>query len=428
MSCLGSLVLLLSLVELALAEDISSLPLARAESTALQQPGSAPFPPVPRTEPPRTLPSRSRTTLGPAQPPAAPATAPASAFALNGATRSLGGAGSQQSVASYMVGDFFSSSGQFFKPFYDPNEGRPPGTPLGEIPAAGGSRRVKISENNSPIPRDRIFYTFNGFDNAIPNYEDNTLIDVQRHTPGFEKTFLDGLGSIEVRTPVAYTQNSDVFLGGPGPRKAVEFGNISVAVKALLWSNDEVYWAAGLGVNLPTADDTRIFNLGDPVATIETQSVHLLPYVGGLWLPTDRLYVQGFLQVDVDTNGDPIETGIGPGAILNDQTLLYVDLSLGYWLMRDDDARLLSGIIPLLEFHYTTSLQDADIATVDTAQGTYSFGNVFNRTNVANITVGSHFRIGRLSLFTVAGCFPLSAEDDQRQFDSEIVAQFNRFF
>ena len=146
---------------------------------------------------------------------------------------SLGGAGSQQSVATYMVGDFFSGSGQIFFALTNPNNGGTEPRPLAEIPAAGGSRRVKISENNSPIPRDRIFYSYNGFDNAIPDFIGNTLIDVQRHTPGFEKTFLDGMGSIELRTPVAYTQNSNVFLNGGGPLKATEFGNISLALKML---------------------------------------------------------------------------------------------------------------------------------------------------------------------------------------------------
>ena len=36
------------------------------------------------------------------------------------------------------------------------------------------------------------------------------------------------------------------------------------------------------------------------------QSVHLLPFVGGVWTPSDRLFFIGFMQFDLDANGDPI--------------------------------------------------------------------------------------------------------------------------
>ena len=39
------------------------------------------------------------------------------------------------------------------------------------------------------------------------------------------------------------------------------------------------------------------------------QSVHLLPFVGGIWTPNDRLFCLGFIQFDIDANGDPVNGG-----------------------------------------------------------------------------------------------------------------------
>ena len=91
-----------------------------------------------------------------------------------------------------------------------------------------------VAENNSPIPSDRIAFKFNYFNNALrvtgessqPPVLDPTLgtgfngaprfrgltatqsFSVYDYTFSFEKTFLDGLGSVEVRLPFAATVDS----------------------------------------------------------------------------------------------------------------------------------------------------------------------------------------------------------------------------
>jgi hypothetical protein len=394
-------------------------------------------PAVPRNGPaPGSLPPAARSTVpSPSStPPMEPQPTPSSRqltsndFALEGATRSLGGAGSQPSVTPYMVGDFFSSGGQMFlAPLYIGG----PEQILAELPNAGGSLRVKISENNSPIPRDRVFYAFNDFFNAIPTYSQGNLtsvMDVERHTPGFEKTFWDGLGSIELRTPVAYTQNSKVSLDGTGPLKDTEFGNIAVAAKFLAWRSDEWAWAIGTGVNIPTASDAEIYIDGQRQFTIKNESTHILPYVGFLWQPADLFYIQGFLQVDVAANGNTIEQQGTRVGVLTDQTLLYADISIGYWLFYNPEASFLMGITPTIEFHYTSTMQNADIVTAGSSLGAVGFGNVYNQLAITNVTAGAHFWFGPRSVFTFAGAFPLSTREQDRMFDAEFIAQFNRFF
>src|SRR5437763_15931806 len=87
------------------------------------------------------------------------------------------------------------------------------------LPLAGGSRIGKISENDSPIPRDRIFFSYNHYQNVFQISE--TPINppappiirqqpLDRYTLGAEKTFLDGWTSVEVRMPLMGTLNSQL--------------------------------------------------------------------------------------------------------------------------------------------------------------------------------------------------------------------------
>lgn len=357
-------------------------------------------------------------------------TAPSNQFATTSANRTLGGAGGPGPKSTYMMGDFFFSNGQLF---LRPDQGAPTNNVIAELPALGGSRRIKISENNSPIPRDRLFFNYNHFHNAvrvrgIESYDMN----VDRYTPGFEKTFRDGLGSIELRTPIASAQNPDLNIFSPGPDRESIFGNMSVTTKLLLWQDDLDAVAIGLGVNLPTGPDTRIV-LGsgpDPDLRISNDSVHLMPYLGVLRTPNDRVFIHAYVQADVDANGNEVLDGFGNSqGVLHDQTLLYADLAIGYWLYRGQGNGIVTGIIPTIEVHYTTSVQDADIVSADSRQfGPLAMGNTFNRVDVANATLGTQFNLRSGSTMSVGCVLPLSRAESDRQFDAEAVFQFNRFY
>jgi hypothetical protein len=75
-------------------------------------------------------------------------------------------------------------------------------------PLAGGSRDIKIAENDNCLPQNRVFFLYNHFQDA--DSVDNTpaggpavhrSIPIDRYTIGFEKTFCDGLWSYELRMP-----------------------------------------------------------------------------------------------------------------------------------------------------------------------------------------------------------------------------------
>lgn len=381
---------------------------------------------------PEELPSEARATDEPTPPPEDPNAAPElpapdRADLQQEQFAGLGNESLAINDAPYVVGDAFAGGASILSVSLSSEE------LVGVLPNGGGTRRVKIADNNGPMPRDRVFFAYNSFYNAIPLITPNgtSLMGVDRYTPGFEKTFWDGLGSFELITPAAYTQNTNVYLDGTGPAKHSEFGNLSMALKFLAWRRDDLIVSGGVGLNLPTAPDAVIYRFGQQLFTVKNQATHVLPYAAALWTPTDRTYVQAFLQVDVAANGDAVEVpaGVSSGN-LNEQTLLYADLSMGYWLFNQPDAHYITGIIPTLEFHYTTALNNADLVDVLTNSTPDGFvlGNLYNRFDVTNVTAGTHVRLGGLSYLTVAGVFPLGSRPEQRQFDSELVVLFNRLF
>ncbi len=299
-----------------------------------------------------------------------------------------------------MIGDFFIGSGQIvFSGEPDSATNLKTGV-VGQVPSAGGSGRAKISDDNCVFPEDRVFFYYNFYDNAIliPSPSPHPL-DVNRYTPGFEKTFWDRNASIEMRIPFANTQASDAYLGG-GKDEDLEFGDLEMVLKVLLWKGDYFAAAGGLGFNAPTAGPVRVFentSLTTPLFTIDNDSFHLLPYFGVLYTPSQNLFVQTFVEFDIDTNGDEVKLPIPNGDVgtLRDQNLLQVDLQAGLWLWRDGSARWITGLAPTVEYHYTTTINNAKFVTVPSSIGPFVLGNQANRVDIQNLTLGVQMLLGR---------------------------------
>lgn len=303
-----------------------------------------------------------------------------------------------------------------------------------ELPRTGTHvSRYKTAESNSPLPRDRVFFNTSWF-SGVPGIGGQQ--DVARYVPGFEQTFNDGNSSVEIRLPFASTFDqvqvadpSGVFLGASN----TEFGNISGVLKHLIHKSDNLAVSAGLAVELATANDlevqTSITNI-----TRESESVHLLPFVGGLYTPSDRFFLQSFLQISYDTNGEQVhiedfrqgDRGYGR---LQEPTLLFADFSAGWWFYRNDcveRSSQVSGIAGILELHMTQTLQDTDSLQQTVGGVNYSFGDPNGSLGVANLTAGATFELGNQSTVTVAYVAPLTDED--RQFDGELQFLLNYYF
>jgi hypothetical protein len=331
-----------------------------------------------------------------------------------------------------MFGDFFNNmgGGVLVAPGY------------ADLPLAAASRRVKIAENDNALPQDRVFFLYNHFENAlqmssapfgrVPSTERSFSVD--RYTFGLEKRFLNDCWSVELRMPLA---GRTEFLTPAFGVSGGSTGNLAVIVKRAVYESDITAVSVGLGIDTPTGSDVQgyaSFNtLRTNYFTVQNNAVHLLPYMGFVSAPTCRFFYQGFAQVDVPANGNRIDYLASRGAsitnsstygVLNEQTLLYLDLSGGCWLYRNPCARGLTGLASVLEFHYTTTLQDTDViqGTAFPTPFPITFENFSNRVDIVNLTVGLHAEFVNNLICRVGGVFPLSSGDN-RSFDSEVQAQ-----
>jgi hypothetical protein len=336
-----------------------------------------------------------------------------------------------------MYGDIGQSLGQVSGVVFgarDPNGTLPPSTAFNfDIPAAGGSRRVKIGENNVAMPRDRVFFMYNHFHNVFdvtqapltppgPTITNQTHVD--RYTLGFEKMFFDDLWSCEVRMPFnsSFDYNDTAFGINGG-----NVGNLAIILKNLLYVDETTSVAGGLGIDLPTGSDSQV-RLVNNTLDFENDAVHLLPWIGVAHNFNDLFFVNAFAQVDFATSGNEVLGNGNSLGFFNEQNLLYLDLNMGTWLYNDPYARRLTSIALMGELHYTTTIQDTDTIGVAGPFGAFQLQNNYNRQDILNGTVALQFAIADKSFFRVGAVAPLSNQPDRRLFDSELQFQFNRLF
>jgi hypothetical protein len=296
---------------------------------------------------------------------------------------------------------------------------------------------TKLVENSSPIPRDRVYFNYSYFHNA--NITPGRA-DINRFTPGFEKTFFDRWTSIEIRTPFAGTLSNVQSVeggqcGGISEYRDVEFGNMSVIFKTFLWQRDTWGITGGMQVLLPTAQSTIVNGtdqVGQPLSLVyvENQSVHTMPFFGSVWAPSQRWFNQAMIQMDIDSNGSPVyvnnnlQPGVsgaqmaGVGRVIY-PTFMYVSFSSGYWLYQGNGPGL-TGFSPIMELHVNQAMNQFQPIN---AYG-YSLGNDQGIISVTNGLVGCNFEYNKRSTVTFAYVTPLGGGAD-RFFDGELRAFVN---
>ena len=288
------------------------------------------------------------------------------------------------------------------------------------VPGPGvAARRIKLSENFSPAVRDRCFATYNFFNDAFGG-----LGDVSRYTLGFEKILVEELFSIETRMLMAGTYGSTQDLQLNEARD-FEFGNCALIGKAVLLQTENFLWSGGLGVTLPTADDTRIKQGGQDVLVVKNRTVHLLPFSAMLFRLSRNSAFQAYMQLDVAANSDPIFANLTGGPLpligkFNDSTLMNIDLAFSHVLFRNQNRGKLKQLIGNAELHYTGTMQESDVVT----NGSLTYSNLKRNFNIVNATGGCHFVFCNNVVVTPAMSIPLRDGLDQ-QFDYEAIVQLN---
>src|SRR5262249_12667373 len=293
-------------------------------------------------------------------------------------------------------------------------------------PTCGVVGLTKISDDNNPLPRDRVFFDYDYF-NRVPLTSSG--FNVHRFSPGFEKTFFDMRASIEVRFPFASTLNPDLTVGGDTSRDT-EFGDLHITLKGLLYSSAVFNFAAGLGIDVPTADDTRVFlSDGTELVRIRNEAVILTPYFAYLWTPNDQLFFQNWFQFGFDANGNTVAvnsdfTSLRNVGRLNNQSFMQIDAQIGYWAYRSpDNSRWLTAVAPFLELHYNTSLEDADTIRTDG----FAIQNLDCHFDELNMSVGVITQFGDNFTLALGAAFPLRDRPD-RSFDYQLGLRANWFF
>jgi hypothetical protein len=310
----------------------------------------------------------------------------------------------------------------------------------------GGSNlllgRQKIASNVSPMPRTRIFTDYSFFDNTLLL----GVTPVHRWTPGFEYAFDDQTSSVELRVPMGITISSDIATGLPEDSH-YELGNLFLAWKSLLLERQNWLLSGGISLTVPTGDNINVYAgnslpAAQHLLQIQNESVHIQPFLG--WSVQNRkLFAQGFCQVDVDVNGSPVLVNRNPTqnnlsslGVVQDSTLLYLDMQFGFWLHRDErqgrssSQRGITGLAPVWEIHVNRSLQDTDIVGSTTnfaASGGYQVGSPISDLQIINTVIGIMIERNFQSQLYVGFATPLGNGIDA-PFDGELRVAFNRYF
>jgi hypothetical protein len=308
------------------------------------------------------------------------------------------------------------------------------GTLVGEqivaLPSAGGTvGRVKMSEDNSPIPRDRFIFVYDHFDN-VPFT--STGMTVNRFQFGVEKTFLDGRWSAEFRLPFAGTLASTSTQGYEVAH--TELGNVRFALKRIFSQNQVLTTSSGVAVTLPTADDLVALSAydGSELYRFRNESVTVEPYVAALYTPNSRLFSQTWASMNFDVSGGPLTWnpnvfGGSGSARVWDVPLLCVDQQVGFWLLRRDTGTL-RGLAPFMELHWNYAIAQSElIREVNDRTTGYGLGVSGVATHELNLTCGVMMMVADNLNMSIGASAPLLQRPD-RTFDAQVGVRASYLF
>jgi hypothetical protein len=353
------------------------------------------------------------------------------------------------------------------------------------LPALGANR-LNVADANSPLPTDRVYYSYRHLHNAssVAVHQFSESVDFDQHKLGWENAVLNRTASLEIRAPIEYRLASefgsviapigdivDPVVAANGERQA-ELGNLSLVAKLLIWERPTHAVSAGLGVTLPTSEDVdyvlatngelaygdlpglTVDQLALYTAYFSNQTVYLSPYLAWAAVPGRRWFHQGFLQVEAAANPSRVtfdgggvadfyqdgvlvglldfDTAVARRVELFPDTLLRLNLGGGYVLAEGDAGGF--QLASLFELHYTAVLSNAKFADMPLdviGAGVVPFdsiriGNDNSRGDIVNAAAGLSARWGGW-LLTNGVIVPLRDNPD-RQYDAAYNLQLQRRF
>jgi hypothetical protein len=347
---------------------------------------------------------------GAAAAPFAGATTPAGddfAAAVGGAGAGFGG-GLAASAASVpgMIGDMSPFNSQSRSVAL--GNGHAPPFPPGQRGASllfPTARNVKVSENQSPRPQDRIFFDFNYYNNlnsAVNSKEGVQVNHMKAYTYmwGIEKTFDNGNGSIGLRLPLD-TLTADSPNNSLSTPTTSALGNLDIFAKYILKQNYETGSLISAGIQVTPSTATSRFAGAPYIASLNT--TYFQPFIAYIWR-RDRFFLQGFSGLDVPTNNA-------------DVTLIYNDISVGYFAYRNTESRsFLTAVVPAFEVHVNSPINH---------RNPFNSFDLAGTANTCNLTYGLNLMFFGRSMLTAALVTPVSSP---KPFDTEVALYFNFYF
>ena len=276
-------------------------------------------------------------------------------------------------------------------------------------------------ENGTALPQDRVYF----FYNHVGNFQQSGPLDINRYVFGAEKTFFDGMVSVELRVPFAGTANRDQIGGQAMSVDHAEFGNIGLAVKGVLYRTPNFAVSIGLGVTLPTAGSSQMLIAGTPIIEIQNRTYLLQPMLGLAWAPNDRFFAQAGLQFDIDPSGNPVRGLNGDGGLsrigtLHDPGFVALNVAAGYWAYLGNGGRLTAVALQTeLDYYGSFGAQDA------VQLGALTIRDTTGSVNVLNITPSAIFEFDNQTRLSFGVSLPLTSD---RLYNWALTVQLNYKF
>lgn len=274
-----------------------------------------------------------------------------------------------------------------------------------------------------------------------------------------------------------------------------EIGNMDLILKGIVYSDPCLLCSAGLRTAIPTGQDVKatVVDFNGPQAggayvferfrafDIANETWALCPFLAVIATPSPQWYAQGFLEFECPLNkshftyseavfnpAGSFQTAPNPpsqivpqityptpqmstpfttSGSIADQFLMHVNTQLGYWLIRDPERPLITGLVSTLELGYTQTLSKSQVITLP---GDYSaflprnatanipsnyteepppqIGSQRRTASILDMTVGTMALLGDRTTLALGFAFPLLSNVNNRTFDWEAQVQLNWYF
>ncbi len=264
------------------------------------------------------------------------------------------------------------------------------------VPSA---RYFRISDNESPEPQDRTYFSFNylyDLGDTINRLAGGGIEHTRIHTEVFGWEWADSTNtsSVGLRLPIE-TYNASGFVRGLDGA-STDLGDLTIIFKQALWQDKDTgsLLSGGLAITPPTGPSP--FAGSRDLAVFHNTC--LQPFAGWTWAH-ERWYLQGFTAVNAPTD-------------LNDVVLLSNSIAAGYFLYQSGAKDGLMAVVPTVELHVTDPLNHRGILALNDPAGT---------PDMVDITGGVQFEYTDKTSAGLAFAVPVSGP---RMFDFEILFQF----